>query len=883
MGRLVPWEYHDAVLGDLEEEFRDRWGQDGRAGPARLWYWRQVVTVDVLRLRAEARAERARRGEGGVTVDAFWMDLRQAGRAFRHNPGFSLAVLLTLAIGIGGATSIFSLVNGLLLRPIPGVEAPSSLAAVQASESGGGFGVASYMDYLDLSDRSRAVERMAAFKPRRVDAAAAGAPEPLEAALVTSSYFDVLGVTPFMGRFFAEEVDRGPGAHPQVVLTHGLWQRWFASEPEIEGAEIVLNGRSYTVVGVTPPGFRGSTLVEVPELFVPMTMQPDLMPGNGLLLDRRGWGGVAVVGRLTEGFTLPAAAAEMAALGEQLEGAYPTTNRGRAYTAVAFRDAALPGEARRPLVQTSSLLLAVVGALWLVVCLNVANLFLARAIKRRREVAVRLAMGAGRGRIAKRLLVEFVLIAVAAGVAGLGLSRLVGAALATLPLPLVVDTDLDGRTMVVAAALVVASIALCALAPALALSGADPRTVAAPAGALRPVRHRWPSRVLVVGQVTVSVVLLFATGLFVRTFANLSSAERGLVASGILTARFDPSLQGYDATRIAQFYDELSEAAGTLPGVTAVALSDALPSAGSFGSDGWFFPNATEPERSSSMSSSAVSPNFFQMMGIPIVAGRGFTEDDAPGRAPVILVNEVGARLVEARTGSPAIGQGIGMNGPGGPFFTIVGVVGDSRTGRMQQAVPMVYGSHGQLLASGAGGQRMVVLLKASVPPATLADELRLAAASVDPNVSAADVITLERFLDDLLVADRLTVTVLGVSSLVALLLVAIGLYGLLAYLVTLRTKEFGVRLALGAPRTNLKAIVLREAMALAAVGLGLGMGVALALTRLLERFLVGVSAADPVSMLASLGAVVGVALCAAYIPSARAMRSDPLVAMRAE
>ena len=815
-------------------------------------------------------------------MDVFFVELRQAARVLRRNPGFVAAVIVVLAVGIGGTTSIFSVVNGLLLRPIPGIAEPGRLAAVRASEFGGAFGVSSYMDYLDFRERTRAFESMAAFKPRMVDASATGTPEPVGAVMVTSSYFDVLSVAPYVGRYFAAEVDEGVGAHTEVVLTEGLWRRWFGGDPGAIGSEIVLNGLSYTMIGVTPPGFRGTSLVEVPELFVPMTMQPNLMPSSGYLLDRRGWGGVLIVGRLAGDATVAIAAAEMEALGGQLAAEYPQTNESRAYTALGFREAAMPGDARAPIVRMSVLLLAVVAALWLVVCLNVANLFLARSIKRRGELAVRLAMGAGRRRVTGQLVLEFMMLALVAGAFGVLIARTVAGAVQTLPLPIAFDVGVDVRTALFAGGVAVVSGLLCALVPAATMSGIDPRSAASPAPGMKPRRQRWPSRVLVVSQVTLSVVLLFTTGLFVRTFTNLTTADPGFDADNLLTARFDPSLQGYDVQRIGDFYERLTEAAATLPGVEGVAMADVLPAASNYGVDNWFFENAEDRAQGSSVSMSVVSPEFFSMLGIPVVSGRAFEMDAPPDQPLVVIVNEAGARLVESRTGMDAMGQGITVAGPDGPFFEIIGVVGDSRTGRDGQAPPMVYVSHAQATALGFG-DAMVVLLKTSLPASAIAPELRRVAAEVDANVSASNVITMSRFLDDLLVADRLTVTVLGVSSLLALLLVAIGLYGLLAYLVTQRTREFGIRLALGAAAANLKSIVLREALALSAVGLLLGLAGAFAAARLTSSFLVGVSATDPASLAASLTTVVGVALAAAYVPAARAMRADPATAMRTE
>lgn len=816
-------------------------------------------------------------------MDTLSVEIKQAVRVFRRSPGFAAAVLVTLGIGVGGTTAIFSLVNGLLLKPIPGLEEPSRLVALQASEYGGAFGVGSYVDYLDFVERTRAFQALAAFKPRRVDVAAAGSVEPLNAAMVTSSYFDVLGVRPYLGRFFGPEVDQGVSTHPQVILTDGLRRRWFGSDASVLGTQIVLNGRGYEVLGVTPPAFRGTTLVQVPELFVPMTMQPDLMPESGYLLERRGWSGVSLVGRLADDVTREAAGAEIESIAAQLATEYPSTNSERVYRAVDIGAATVPGATRSDVVRMSGLLLAIVGALWLVVCLNVANLFLARAMKRRQELAVRLAMGAGRATVIRQLALEFMAVALAAGLVGMALARVLGTAVATLPLPVLLDMSLDVRTLLFTGVVALASGVICGTVPALTLSRVDPGSSLSSARGHGGGGRSWPSRLLVVSQVTFSVMLLFATGLFVRTFTNLSSADPGFEATGLLTAGFDPSLQGYDAARVTDFYRRLTEAALAIPGVEDVAMADALPAAGNFGSDGWFFENATEPERSSSIFFSTVSANFFRTLRIPIVAGRGFTDGDTPAVMPVLLVNEAGARLIEARTGRPPVGQRMSVSGPRGPFLEVVGVVGDSRTGRALEASPFVYGVHEQVLALGFGGHRMVVMLRTSVEPESLAAGLRRVAAAVDPDVAVSNITTMERFLDDLLAPERLTVTALSVSSALGLLLVGVGLYGLLAYVVARRTREFGIRMALGSSPVRLKRIVLREALGLAGAGLLLGVVGALGVNRFLSDFLVGVTPSDPTSMAAAVAVVMVTALAAAYAPAARATRADPVVAMRVE
>lgn len=492
--RILPATLREAFLGDLEEGWTTRVEAEGRRSADR-WYWRQIIHGDVWTLRREASGLRTSgEGGGGTMFDCIGFEFRQAVRVFRRSPGFASAVVLTLAIGIGGTTTIFSLAFGLLVRPVPGVHDAASLAAVQADESGYGFGVGAYMDYLDLRERSRTLTQMAAFKPRMVDAAAGDIPEPLAALMVTASYFDVLGLQPALGRFFAADADVGPGTHPEVVLTSSLWQRWFGSDPAVLGRSVVLNGLGYTVVGVAPDGFRGTQLVEVPELFVPISMQAEMMPGNGYLLERRGWGGVQIIGRIAPGNSIGETSAEMAALGRQLRAENPGSNARRTYRAIEFREAALPDGSRGSMVQLSAILAAVVLGLWLVICLNVSNLLLARSTGRRQELAVRQALGSGRARIVLLLLAEFMMISIAAGILGVALADVMGNLVESLPLPFALDIRSDGVSFAFAGLLALGSGLLCALIPALTLARSSGQAAVSEQRATPSSGRRWISR-----------------------------------------------------------------------------------------------------------------------------------------------------------------------------------------------------------------------------------------------------------------------------------------------------------------------------------------------------------------------------------------------------
>ena len=810
------------------------------------------------------------------------VDLKQSLRVFRRSPAYAAAVVASLAVGIGGATAIFMVVNGLLLRPLPGLANPDRLVSVQTSGYGGNFGVSSYMDFRDFRRESSTLESLAAFKPRVADVSTGSVPEALTAALVTPGYFETLGTSPHLGRFFDPEEGPEPEALTEVVLSYGLWQRLFAGESSAIGRTLQVNGQQFDVIGVTAPEFSGTTLIDVPELFVPMSMQPLLMPESGNLLERRGWGGIHIVGRRSAGVSVAAAMDEIQVLGARLATQFPDTNSRRSYQVIPIGDAVIPGVPRNSLELAGGLLMGVVGLLWVVVCLNVANLFLVRALRRRHELAVRLAIGASRTRVASTLVLEFMFLALVAGTLGIVLSRVIARIAEAAPGLVELQVGLDMRTTLFAGLLTVISGVLCALFPALSPSVSGRAQDSISVGLQGP-RRRWPRRALVIGQVALSVVLLFGTSLFVRTFVNVTAAGPGFDPDGILTAEFHPSLQGYDAAQVASFYERLADAAGALPGVQSVALADALPGVGGLGSDSWFFEGAEEPERPSSMSFSAVSTSFFEALGIPVLDGRGLRTTDSPDQPPVLVVNAAAAALIEQRTGRSPIGSRLSFSGPEGPFIEVVGLVGDTRAGRDLRPVPTLYGAHLQVLALGFGGTSMHLFLRSPGPAESLAGPVRAVAAEVDPNVAASNVRTMEDSWAQVFGPDRLAVTVLGWSSALALLLVALGLYGLLSVLVAQRARDFGIRLALGAGRKAVTAIVLREALVLSGAGLVLGLIAAPALLRLASSFLVGVGPTDPLSVTLGAAGVLLVTLLAAWVPARRAMNSDPVGAMRIE
>ena len=824
-----------------------------------------------------------RRAWGGLWLEALVQDIRFALRQLRRNPGFAVTAFATIAASIGLTTSVFTLVNALLFSPLPGVVDTDELVALYTSD-GGGPGVSSYMDYRDFVEMSASFADLAAFKTREVDVTAASGTSRLEGLMVTHSYFRMLGVTPAAGRFFLPEEDDVPGRDAVAVLSYDLWQSAFGGSESAIGESLTLNRRAFTIVGVAAPGFRGTNLVAAPDIYVPMAMQPHLMPSSGLLLDRRGWGGIDVVGRLAPSVTIDRAEAEIDLIGQRLREEYASTNRDREYTVDSFRNATMPFGIRSRLLGFGWILGALVMLVLLVACVNVANLLLARGHSRRGEVAVRQSLGATRGRLLRQLITETGVLAAAGGAAGLGVAFATRGLLGSLPLPFAVDVGVDRNVLLFAIAATAFTGLAFGLAPAI---GAAKRDVVAALKSEAP-RRRAGRRLsvadaLVIVQVALSVAVLAAAGLLGRTLANLRLIDPGFQAEGVLTARLDPSLQGYEGDRIKPFYLDAMESVRALPETRAVALTSRLPGLGddvtSYSIEGY----APTDGGRLSMEFSIVSNHYFETMGIPTRKGRAFTEEDREGTAPSIVINESAAGMLRDLTGADEVGTRISMEGPGGPFMPVIGVVADIRSGSPREDTPPHMFFSFEQVPGGAGFARMALLARGGGEPESLAGGVRDAIEAVDRTVPVMEVRSLDALLGDIVAQERLAATVLGVAAALALLLAALGLYGVLAHAVARRTSEIGIRLALGAARGSVIWSVLGRALGLTGVGLGFGLVLALISGRALSSLLYGVSARDAGTLAVVSGVLLAVGLIAAWLPARHATRIDPAIALRVE
>lgn len=804
-------------------------------------------------------------------------DLRHAARLLRMSPGFTAAAVLTLALGIGVNTAVFSLVNAALVRPVPGVAEPDQIVTIYTAD-GGSPGVSSYMDYLDMRERMESLDGIVAFKPRLMDLTASGSTERLDGMMVSGNYFEVLGVETSLGRPLTPADDREPDAHAVVVLSHGLWQRRFGADPGIIGDSVRLNGREFTIQGVTPPGFRGTWLESGPDLFVPMMMQAHFMPSSGYLLDRRGWSGTLLLGRLTADTSIAVAQAELDQVGAWINETYPDIAGTREYSMVPLRQGTLLPSIRSLAFRTSTLLMGLVALVLLVACVNVASLMLARSNHRRREVAVRQALGAGRLPIIRQVLIESLLVSSLGAAAGLAVSSAMVRVFSSLPLPFSLDMGIDWRVLAFTAAAALTTGLLCGVVPAVRASRSDivgrlhegdARTTGAGLGL---------GRLLVVAQVAVSVVLLVAAGLLTRTVRQLEALDPGFQAQGVATIGLDPALQGYEDAQSRQLLLDLVDRVSADPRVAGVSWVNALPgptndNVSSYQIEGYEPPDGRPPRGGFNY----VGPDYLATMGIPILAGRGLSREDSTGAPSVMVVNQAAADTIEQLTGRPALGAFV-VNGE--DRVEIVGVAANSRTLSLRrEAQPHVYIPYLQV----SGWWRTVVVARTIGSPEPVVSTLRGAAQALDPGLPIFAAGTLAGHLRGTLAQERWIASLIAGAAVLALALALIGLYGVLAYAVSQRTSELGIRMALGARREHVVRMVLRRGAVLAAAGLLLGVFVAAGSSRFLSSFLFGVTGTDPLTYVLVALVLLAVALVAAWVPARRATRIDPAIALRAE
>jgi len=824
-------------------------------------------------------------------------DLRYGARMLLRQPGFTLIAVATLALGIGVNTTIFSSANTFLFRPLP-VERPDELAMafVGGKQQARVWDHVSYPDYVDFREQNRVFSGVAAYKMASVAFAAdvAGREGEKQQAdviwgeIVSGNYFDVLGVRVALGRTFLPAEDVTPGAHPVVVLSHSFWQRRFHGDRELVGRSISLNGHPFTVIGIAPPSFKGMKFALGFDFWAPMMMRTQLEGQDGWRT-ARGWNHLSVLGRLKPGVTVQQAEADLNLITESLARRYPDASKNKKVNVVPEIEGRYD-ELYGFLKLIAALALAVSALVLLVACANVANLLLARAAARQREMGIRLAVGAGSWRIARQLLTESLLLALLGGGCGLLLAfwgaDLIGASVPdVMPYRVEIDFSPDLRVLVWALAISLATGLVFGLAPAWQAARTNLVSVLkSESGGGGHGMRRWSLRnLLVVAQLTISVVVLVCGGLFVKSLYAAQTSDPGFQTEGLLSLRLDPGLLGYDATKGKKFYAELVRRVEALPGVRAASLAGTLPLG-----DDWMSTSPVikegeappPPNQGMEILFSAVGTRYLETVGTPLVLGRDFTVHDREDAPAVAIINEEAARRLFG-SAQNALGKRF-RAAREGALMEVVGIARDGRYRNLVEAPrPFLFVP---VLQSEYQSQLMLLVRAPSAGQGdSIVADVRRAAQQLDPRVPIFNLNVGAEHLRFTLWGPRLAAEMAMTFALLALVLATMGLYGVMAYAVSQRTKEIGIRMALGAQTTDVLRLVVGQGLALICAGVVIGLGAALASTRLLRSLLFGVSATDPLTFVAVAMLLAGVALLACWIPARRATQVDPMIALRAE
>jgi putative ABC transport system permease protein len=868
--RLLPAELREPFLGDLEEAFRRDIVPVRGVHAGRRWYWGEALRAPLTIGFPSSTAAARWRPSGDGPMTNLLADLRYALRLTTRRPGFSALIVVTLALGVGATTAIFSAVYPILFAPLPYPQADRVVVVWERDLDGTESNVG-YATFSDVARLSRSFTAVAAAGYWTPVITGGTAPERLSGQKVSSGFFRVLGVAPALGRDFLAAEDR-PGADLVVILSDGLWRRRFGGDSTLVGRQIDLSGRAFTVVGIMPPGFD-NLLEPGAQLWTPLRYDASLPYACRTCRHLR------MLGRLREGTTVEQARSELAQISRQLVAQYPTEYPSAGMLVPTLREQVTRG------VRVA--LLTVFGAVVLVLliaCANVANLLLARAAQRESEFALRAALGAGQARVVRQLLTESLLLALLGGALGIVIAHLGVRALVTLApsLPRLEAITVNGPVLAFALAATTACGLLFGLAPAIHVARADLHRQLQ-AGALRLAAARRTTRGwLVVSEVALALMLLVGSGLLLRSMGRLLAVTPGFDAAGVLTAQVEVSGPRFaDDTATWSYFDRVLAATQQLPGVEAAAYTSQLPLSGDF--DGYGVHSETHPranpEEDPSAFRYAVSPGYLETMRIPVLRGRSFTAADRRGTPAVALVNERLARRIWPN--EDPIGQRIRVGGAKeGPWRTVVGVVGDVRQVSLAGASDAVYLPEGQWL--GADGA-LTFVVRTSGVAAGLAPALRRAIWSVDKDQPIVRVATLKQLVAATAAQRRFTLTLFGTFAVIALVLAGAGIYGVLAGTVAERLREIGVRAALGASRSDIQIMVIRQGLTLTAGGIALGLGGAVLVTRLITSLLYDVSALDAATYAGMTGVLIVVALAACWLPAWRAARLDPVETLRAE
>jgi putative ABC transport system permease protein len=791
-------------------------------------------------------------------------DVRYAARSLRKSPGFTLVAAITLALGVGANTAIFSVVNTVMLRPLPFSNSGQLVRIWESNvERGWPTFATSHPNFLDWRAQAKSFQTMAAMQNIGLTWTSGGEAEVLLGSGVTATFLPTLQVTPILGRNFLDEEDRPGGNTRVVILGHGFWQRAFGGDPAAVGKTMTLNTQPYTIVGVLPASFRWGATTDI---LAPLAPDPARNRADHRL---------TVIARLADGVSLQQATSELEAMAARMGVQYPESNKGWGVRLLSFYDWLVPESTRRSLV----VLLGAVALVLLIACGNVVNLLLARGTGRQRELSIRAAMGATRARVARQLLFESCLIALLAAGIGIAISfaavRLL-VALGPSSVPRLAELSIDGTVLAFALGVALTTMIVFGLAPAIQAARQDPQVAlrADSRGSTSGSGSRRIRAALTVAEVALSVALLIGAGLLIRSFARLQQVSPGFNPSGLMTARVGLPNTSYPGgpPKLAFFERLLTDLRGR-PGIEAAAIASGPPLSGDFTGGDVKLPSQTNEEAGSAFWRIA-GPGYFAAMGIP-VRGREFMPQDGADAPPVAIIS---AALAERYfPNQDPIGRTLVMRSFREDPHTIVGVAGDVKTfGLEGEAGFVFYGSATQYPT----WNPMTLVWRSK---ATSVDTVRASLRSIDPNVPLSAVSSMDTLFERSMGPRRFNLYLLSAFAGVALALAAIGLFGVMAYLVSQRTREIGVRLALGATRGEVFRQILGRGMTLAGIGAAIGIGAAMALSQVMETLLFSVSRRDPITFIAVPLALVIVAVVACYLPARRAMRVDPVVALRGD